>query len=469
MSRHVLIVGGGITGLALAHRLSMLARNGGASARTITLVEARAAVGGNIRTERRDGFVIEGGPDSFVAAKPEATALCRELGLGDRLIGTTKENRQAFVAKKGRLHPLPEGVVLTIPTRVLPLVKTPLLSWRGKLRMALDLAVPRGAVDDESLGAFIRRRLGDEALTELAEPLLGGIYAGDVDRLSVRSTFPQLVGYEERHRSLIRGALAMRRAAAARASGKEAPSAFATLRGGMSELVTALERRLRDAGVQLRLGTRVASVAREGARFMARLEGDSGELGSIAADEVVFTSPAYASASALRSLDAELAQALDQTPYVSTGTISLAFERDAIAHPLNGVGIILSKREKRRILAATFSSSKWAERAPSGHALLRVFVGGHHQPDALSQTDEALIALAQDELGSLLQIRSAPLFARVFRYERSNPQPVVGHAARLASVRDRAPEGLHFAGAAFDGVGIPDCIRQANEVAERLA
>jgi oxygen-dependent protoporphyrinogen oxidase len=188
----------------------------------------------------------------------------------------------------------------------------------------------------------------------------------------------------------------------------------------------------------------------------------------MATDDVVFAAPAYAAAAALRSLDAELARTLDATPYVSTGTISLAFDRDAVPHPLDGVGIILSKNEKHRILATTFSSSKWAERAPDGHALLRVFIGGHHHPNALAQTDEELIVLAREELRSLLRIQKAPLFARVFRYERSNPQPIVGHAARLALVRDRAPRGLHFAGAAFDGVGIPDCIRQANETATKL-
>jgi oxygen-dependent protoporphyrinogen oxidase len=244
----------------------------------------------------------------------------------------------------------------------------------------------------------------------------------------------------------------------------------------MGELVDALAASVREMGVQLRLASRVVSIARpEGAAvagredgFVVRVVDAEGRPDALAADAVVLASPAYAAADALRSLDADLARSLDEIPYVSTGTVSLAFERSAIPHPLDAVGLILPRGEQRRILAATFSSSKWEGRAPADHALLRVFFGGHRDPAAMALGDDDLVSVARDELASLLGVRRAPMFTSVFRYERSNPQPVVGHAARLDRLRARAAPGLYFAGAAFDGVGIPDCVRQANEVAARI-
>jgi oxygen-dependent protoporphyrinogen oxidase len=469
--RKVVIAGGGVTGLTTAYRL--LARIG-AGPFDVTIVEARGDLGGNIRTERTAGFVVDGGPDSFVTAKPHATALCKELGLGDRLIGTRPESRKVYVGHQGKLHRLPEGIMLTVPTRWLPVAKSGLLTWPGKARMALDLILPRakdGA--DESIGHFVRRRLGAEALDRIAEPLLGGIYAGDVDTLSLRSTFPQLADLEAKHGSLVRGALAQLAARRPRAPGEAEPSIFYSLLGGMGELVQALAQAVTRAGARVRKGARVVSVRHAGKagrpRFLVTIESDAG--GEVLeADDVVLTTPAYAAAEAVEPVAADASVTLREIPYVSTGTIALAFARADVPHPLDAVGVILPRSAGRKILATTFISSKWSGRAPSDAALLRVFVGGHRDPTALDKSDDELVAIARSELASMLSIQQKPLFARVFRYARSNPQPTIGHAARLRRLADvsRREPGLHFAGAAFDGVGIPDCVRQANEVAERV-
>jgi oxygen-dependent protoporphyrinogen oxidase len=481
MPRRVVIVGGGITGLAVAHRLLASAGlggaeavSGGASPYEVTLLEARPQLGGNVRTERLGGFVIDGGPDAWVVTKPHASALCRELGLGDRLIETTERHRRVYVRRGGALHALPEGLVLTVPTRVIPFARTPLLSWPAKARMSLDLLIPRRpGGEDESIAHFVRRRLGREALERLAEPLLGGIYAGDVGALSVRSTFPQLVELEERHGSMIVGAIAQQRARARDRGRRGAPpSVFHSLLGGVGELIEALARRVERAGCRIRLGARVEAVSAgsggDEPRFLVRVAG-SGE--SIPADEVVIAMPAHAAADALSGLDLEIATALRLVPYESTATVLLAYRRPDVPHPLDAVGVIVPRSEGRRALALTFASSKWAGRAPEDAALLRVFLGGHHDPGVLAESDDGLVSLAREELSAVLGVRARPLLSRVFRFDRASAQPVVGHADRLRALRERAARypGLHFAGAAFEGVGIPDCIRQAAEVARAIA
>ena len=483
--RRVVIAGGGVTGLTAAYRLL----TAGGPPVTVTLLEARPTLGGNIRTERQGGFIIDGGPDAWVVAKPHASQLCRELGLGDRLIETIERNRRVYIRKRGALHPLPEGLVLTVPTRVLPFARTPLLSWSAKARMGLDLLLPRrDGGEDESIAQFIRRRLGNVALEQFAEPLLGGIYAGDVEALSMRATFPQLVEMEERHGSMIRGALAQQRARGKDRRGARGapPSAFHSLLGGVGELIDALARRVERAGGDIRTGARVEAVepgprstagagagagagaATAGApRFLVRVAGSSEPL---PADDLIVALPAYAAADALSSLDLEIAATLRLVPYESTATVLLGYRRPDIPHPMDAVGLLLPRSEGRRALAITFASSKWPGRAPADAALIRVFLGGHHDPGVLAQSDEALVAAARDELSVLLGVSARPILTRVFRFDRASAQPIVGHADRVRALRQRAARypGLRFAGAAFEGVGIPDCIRQATEVAQSI-
>jgi oxygen-dependent protoporphyrinogen oxidase len=467
--RRVVIVGGGITGLSAAYRLLKKGADKDGAPISVTLLEARPRLGGNIQTERRDGFVIDGGPDAFVAARPHATALCKELGLGERLIPTSEKSRKVYIRQGGVEHLLPEGVVLGIPTKLWPLVRTRLFSWPGKIRMGLDLVLPRRrGGPDESVGAFMRRRLGREAVERLAEPLLGGIYAGNVDALSLRQAFPQLLELEEKYGSLIRGTLAQKAKHPPPKDGKPA-SVFYSLLGGMGELVETLARSVDKLGGVIRVGAEVEAVT-EGdgdARLRVVVRGDSE---AVPADDVILCAPAYAQADALDGIDRELSRLLRQIPYVSTATVAVAFPRADVPHALDASGLILPKGEKREVLATTFVSSKWVGRAPEDVALLRVFVGGYRDPGALQQSDDELVAMARRELAALVGVRARPLLARVFRYDRGNAQPSIGHPERLAKMRSLARQhpGLHLAGAAFDGVGIPDCIRQAEEVVARI-
>jgi oxygen-dependent protoporphyrinogen oxidase len=466
--RRVVIVGGGITGLTAAYRLLRAGRDAAGAPLAVTLLEARARLGGNIQTERRDGLVLDGGPDAFVAARPDATALCKELGIGDRLVGTIEKNRKVYIRQDGVLHPLPEGLVLAVPTRVLPLAKSRLFSWPGKARMGLDLVLPRRrSPHDESVGHFIRRRLGQEALERLAEPLLGGIYAGNVDTLSLRATFPQLLELEEKHGSLIRGALAQRAAHKPR-PGAPAASVFTAPLGGMGELVDTLARTVGELGGEIRVGAEVSAITRgEGARFAVRVQGSDA---AIPADDVLVCTPAFVAADALDGLDRELTGRLRQIPYVSTATVIVGYARADVPHPLDASGVIIPKGEGRRALAATFVTSKWPGRAPADMALIRIFVGGHRDPGVVTLGDDELLALARAELEALIGVRARPLLGRIFRYVRANAQPAIGHGDRLQKMRalTAAHPGLHLAGAAFDGVGIPDCVRQATEAARNI-
>ncbi len=467
MTAHVVVVGGGVTGLTAAYRLL----SGGDGKLRVTLLESDVRLGGKIRTVREDGLVLDGGPDAFVVQKPQAAALCREIGLGDRLVETRVENRRVYVARGDALHLLPEGVVLTIPTRIVPLARSALFSWGGKLRMGLDLVrPPKRDGEDESIASFVRRRLGDEALVRLAEPLLGGIYAGDCEKLSIRATFPQLAELEGKYGSLVRGVLATR---PPHVPGAPPPSAFFSLRSGMGELVETLEALVRERGAEIHTGFAVRAVGggmAAGARLRVVAEDRAGAALALDADHVVMAAPAHAASRALEELAPRLASEIGAIPYVSTATMVLAYARRDVPHAMDAVGVVLPKDAGRRILAITFVTSKWEARAPEGTALIRVFFGGFRREPDVALDDAALERIARDELRAVLGITAAPRLTRAFHYPKSNPQPHVGHKDRLARVRVQADQvpGLHLGGAAYDGVGIPDCIRQANDMATRV-
>jgi oxygen-dependent protoporphyrinogen oxidase len=467
----VVVVGGGITGLTAAYRLLHAGRDARGAPFAVTVLEARPRLGGNILTERRDGCVIDGGPDAFLAARLQATQLCGELGLGDRLMVTIEKNRRVYVRQGGVLHPLPEGLALAVPAGVLPLARSRLFTWPGKLRMGLDLILPRRKdPSDESVGSFLRRRLGREALERLGEPLLGDIYAGNVETLSLGACFPQLHDLEQKHGSLLRGALAQRAAHGAPSPGAAPHSVYKSLAGGMGELVDALIKAIQTSGGTLRTGAEVEAVAAgvSGARLAVKVKGDAE---AIPAEDVILCAPAFAAADALDGLDRELSGRLREIPYVSTATITLGYARADIAHPLDASGLVIPRTENLRSLAVTFISSKWAGRCPSDMVLVRVLAGGHRDPESLTRTDPELVVMARAELDTLLGIRARPLLTRVFRWDRAGAQPSVGHPDRLRKLRAgaRRHPGLHLAGAAYDGVEIPECIRQANEVADRIA
>jgi oxygen-dependent protoporphyrinogen oxidase len=456
----VVIVGGGIAGLAAAWELTC-------ADVPFQLLEAGPRLGGVIWSEEVDGFTLDGGPDSLLVQKPDGIRLAEALGLGPRLVSTLPP-RLSYVLRAGRLHALPTASVLGIPTRLGPFVRTSLFTWPGKLRMGAEVFArpPAHPADDESIGAFMRRHFGDEAVEYLAEPLLAGIHAGDVDRLSIAALFPRLVHAERSHGSLLR---AFRR----QSRTPSVDGAFRSLPGGLSELVRALEAKLPAA--RLRLRTPVASIAlaasaRSGpssrAGYVVRLADGS----TVESRAVILATPAYATSAIVRELDAGLAARCGEVPYASTGTVVLAFDRAAIAHPLNGSGFVVPRREAAGILAGSWLSSKWPHRAPEGKVLLRTFVGGARDPRALERDDAALVALSLGAIRPLLGVRGEPLFTRVFRWERANAQHEVGHLARMADIEARlsAHPGLFVTGSGFRGVGIPDCVGDGRTTARRV-
>jgi oxygen-dependent protoporphyrinogen oxidase len=462
-ARRIVVVGGGITGLSAAHAALARAAELGRPVE-VTVLESSARFGGNLVTERVNGFLLDGGPDSWVASKPQASALARELGLGDALVGTNEATRRYYIAWDGRLHVVPEGLVLGVPTRLSALAGTRLFSWPGKVRMALEPFVrARGAeaASDESIAEFARRRLGREAAERLVAPLLGGISAGDASDLSVASSFPQLVAMEREYGSLVRGMRATRRAREASREalrGKE-PSAFVSLAGGVGELVNALAARVRGAGARLRPHAGVRALARSDGAWSVEIEGSE----ALEADAVLLAIPAHAAARIAGRFDESLAARLARLQSASTATVFLGYRRADVAHPLDASGFLVPRAMGRPVMAGTWVSSKWHGRAPEGHVLLRVFVGGPAADEALRGDDASLEALARRELATWMGLAAAPMFSRVFRFDRASAQMRVGHADDLREVRARlaagAP-GVRVAGGGYDGIGIPDCIRQ---------
>ncbi len=469
MNQPIIIVGGGISGLAAANRLKRDAPEA-----RVLLVEAGARLGGKVVTERVEGFVIEGGPDTFLAYKPRGVGLCRELGLGDRLHGTNPHLRRTYVLRGGRLHQLPEGLTGLIPSRFGPMARTRLISPLGKLRMGLDYFIPpRSPNGDESLARFIERRLGREVYDHLIEPLLSGIYAGDGEALSLGATFPQLRQAELEHGGLIRSMLAgKRRARSAGATTAAAPasagsrSAFLTPTTGLAEIIEALEARLREAGVEFRLGTAVLGLERTADGY--RLHLSDGE--TLTARAVILATPAFVTAELLAEADAELAATLRAIPYVSTATVSLAYPLVDIPRPLDGYGYIVPRAERQPVLACTWTSTKFPHRAPAGYGLIRAFLGRAGQDDILAKDDAALVEVVRAELRQRLGISARPLLERVFRWPEAMPQYTVGHLDRLRLIERKleALPGLRLAGNAYRGIGLPDCIASGEAAAEAV-
>jgi len=456
------IIGGGISGLAAAYALQ---KSEGPNANYL-LLEASDHLGGKIVTYAGDGFLIEGGPDSFLTQKRAALDLCRELGLGDQLIGSNHTaTPSTYVLSKGKLHPMPEGMMLMAPTMILPILRSKLISWPGKLRMGLEIFIGRNTtVADESLGSFVRRRMGSELLAKIAGPLMAGIHAGDPEALSLRSTFPMFTDMEKKHRSLVLGMMKRKKEQAAQPSTGARPSMFTTLSGGLQQLPDAVAARLNPQ--QIKLSTRVQSIVAAGNQYRLTLADGT----SLLADNVVFTTPAYVTAEIVQPLDPTLADKLRRIRYVSTSTVSLAFRRSEITCDLNGFGFIVPATEGRKINACSWSSTKFSHRAPDDFVLMRVFIGGAFAEDLAEQDDATLIDIARTELREIMGITATPILARAYRWTKSNPQYNVGHAALISEIDQRvsAHPGLYLAGAAYRGSGIPDCIQSGVDTATKI-
>ena len=470
--KRVVIVGGGISGLSAAFALLEQARSKDVPFQC-TIVEEQDYLGGKIVTNRRDGVITEGGPDSFLTTKPAALALCEKLGLSSQLINTNQENAQTFTYSKGRLRQFPQGLISMVPTKVGPLFHSGVLSWAGIVRMGADWIIPRRARTnaEETLAEFFSRRLGSEAFDRLIEPLVSGIYAGDANELSVDATFPHLVELERKHGSLIKGALAMQRVRPSHKPDAKARTLFTTLRGGLGDLITSLTERLSEAGVSLRRGTNVRTVQTLGARAdpAYRLELEGGDV--LEAEAVILATPAYVSASLLRPLDDEVSTFLDQIPYASTMTISMVFPEPEVKRLIRGYGFVVPRVENRSLIAATWSSMKWAERAPAGQCLVRCYLGGRGREHLLDLDDSELTGRACRELETIAGIQSRPLHVEVYRWPRAMPQYIRGHRERVRHIRERVARqpGLYVTGAAYDGIGIPDCIRDADQTSAKLS
>lgn len=460
-SRTVVIVGGGISGLATAFALQEQAAQAGLPLRC-TILESDPSWGGKIVTHRIGDIVTEAGPDSFLSQKQAGLDLCTKLGLADQLINTNETGKKACVLHRGRLHDLPEGLLSFVPKQLGPFLQSGLLSWVGLVRMGLEFAVPPGSPrDDESLAEFLRRRFGVQAYERLLEPLMAGIYAGDAEQMSLRATFPRFFELEQQHGSIMRGMMAAKKSASSSASSQPRRTMFVSLKNGLSELVSALTTRLMQQGVELRAGVQVDALrvrSHELGRWMYDLILQDGS--ALSAESVVLATPAYVSADLLRPLTPIAGGLLDLIPYASTATIAMAFPR-SLTSAIDGFGFIIPRREQRHLIAATWTSLKWPHRAPSDQLLVRCYVGGVGREDILQREDQALVATVREELASICGIKVDPIYTEVNRWWKAMPQYTIGHLDRLVQLDaalSRYP-GLVLTGAAYRGVGIPDCIR----------
>jgi oxygen-dependent protoporphyrinogen oxidase len=468
MTRRIVVVGGGIAGLAAAHRLTEL-QQANALDLEVLLLEGSTRLGGAIATERIGDFLVDAGPDSFITEKPWALRLCERLGLASRLVATQSAYQKIYVVHQGKLQPLPNGFFLLAPTRFWPFVKTPIFSWSGKLRMAAEILLPRGKTHaDESLGSFVRRRFGVEALERIAQPLIGGIYASDPDRLSLGATMPRFKEMEEHRRSVTLAMVSeQKRRMRSRESGSGARwSLFVTLAGGMGELVDTIASRLPRTSI--RLETPVVRLTRDENRnlWIVTAAGDK----RFEADGVVLATPAFKAREILEPVAAEAAGELKKISYASTATMSLAYRIADFPRPPDSFGFVVPAVEQRKIIACTFSSLKYPGRAPEGRVLLRGFVGGSLQPELFEVDDATMEKNVRAELWSLLGVKAQPLFSRIWRYPNSMPQYHVGHQERIENIEAAvgALSGLALAGSAYHGVGISDCVRTGEEAAETL-
>ncbi len=447
----VIIIGGGITGLAAAWELQQRGL-------PYLLLEGSDRPGGKILTERAGGFIIEGAADSFLAVKPWAWQLCREIGLGDRLIGTNDHFRKTYVLKDGKLHLMPRGMRLLVPVDPDGLLESTLFSEEGKQRLLAEASIPAGSTgSDESLASFVRRRFGPEALEALGEPLMAGIHTADPEILSMAASYPDYLEKEREYGSVT--------TATRQAASKPAPllpgqptTAFVSLKNGVYELIETLQARLGD---NIRLNSPVDSIDEEKIVHLA-----SGE--KIAAQAVILTAPTAQAARLVAGVSPALSARLASMQTLSSATVSFGYREEDLPGPLDGFGFVVAANEPTHLLASTWSSTKLPGRAPAGHALLRVFFGGHRHEADVDLPDDALMALAKAELRRVMNIEAAPVISRIFRWRQANPQYAVGYPEHLRQLREQSPAWLRLAGSPYEGVGIPACVKQGREAAKSL-
>jgi oxygen-dependent protoporphyrinogen oxidase len=462
--KRLVIVGSGIAGLAAAYFVLEKAKKIGESIH-LHLLDEKDRVGGCILTEKVNGFVIEGGPDCFLYEKPWALALCEKLGLGDRILNTN-ENRRIFILSNGKLHELPEGFMLMVPTSFTPFIKSSLISWSGKIRMAMDLFIPKKKSDEEeSLADFVRRRLGEEALEKIAEPLVAGIHAGTPETMGLGSTFPRFIQMEKEYGSLIRGMLARRKMALQwQKRGGPKRTMFLSLKDGLGEWIDSLREKIGKE--RLSLKKKVVGLRRteEGDYDIQLSDGTSLET-----DSIILATPSFITAKIVEEMDSKLSEILLTIPYVSSATVSLAYHRSQIHHPMDAFGFIIPRSEKRKIMASTWTSVKFNYRAPEDYVLLRVFAGGVNNEQLVDLDDDEMLRMIQEELKDIMDVEGDPILTRIYRWEKSMPQYLVGHLEKVARIEERTnlQPGLFLTGCAYKGIGISDSVHDAEIVAEK--
>lgn len=458
-SRRIAVIGGGISGLAATHRLVELE-----SSANVTLFEASGRLGGVLETIRRDGYLIERSADMFTTKDPWALDLCRRVGLEDQLLSTNEAFRRAFVVHRGKLVPIPEGFTLMSPAKMLPVLKTPLLSWSGKARLAWERFVPtRRDESDESLHDFAVRRLGREVYDRLVQPLIGGIYTADPTKLSMQAAMPEFVAMEKEFGTLRHGV--REKATKTKREGTGARyGMFLGLRDGMSSLVDAIARRLPEGCVQL--NSAIQSIHRSENHWQLTLDGSS-EAREF--DALIIAAPAPHAAALLQEVDSRLSDELTSIQYASAAVPMLGYRRDQIAHPLDGFGFVVPFVEQRQILSGSFTSIKFPGRAPDGSALFRVFIGGACQEELVELSDDKLYEIAERELAELLGVRGEPQVRELVRWNHAMPQYHLGHLDRVAKIEQIASDMPAFAlaGNAYRGVGIPFCVHSGELAAEK--
>ncbi len=464
----VAVIGGGIAGLTCAHRLLELESTHGRPVE-ILIFEAGPKLGGVIETEMREGFILEKGPDSFISEKPACLELCKRLGLESEIINTNFENRRSFVVRHQKLLPMPEGFYLIAPTRLKTFLETPIFSLSGKMRMLLETLVPKNKNgNDESVGQFIRRRFGKEALERVGQAMLAGIYTGSPEVLSLAATMPRFKEWEQKYGSVTKGLLAeakKEKEVLGQASGPRY-SLFLSFRNGMETLTQALTARIPEQSVKP--NSPVKEVFQEAPDKKWKIVMASGQIR--VADAVCLALPAAQSALLLKNGAKLLSDKLGGISYESVATLNLAYRREAVGHALEGFGFVVPRIEKSSLIACGFSSQKFIRRAPQGYVLLRVFVGGAFGRSFFEREDKDLLESALEDLNKFLNIKEAPVFSVLRRYPNSMAQYGVGHLNLVSEIKKQTEKhkGLFLAGAAFRGVGIPDCIADAELQAEQI-
>lgn len=466
-SRHVAIIGGGISGLAAAFRLQELAPGV-----EVTLLESRDRLGGTLNTVETDGYLIEESADNYLTDPPTVLNLAERLGMRDEMINTEPSQRRAFVVFRGKLQPVPAGFTLMAPGKLWPILTTPLLSWRGKLRLAMERLVPQRGKDEpeESLAQFATRRLGREVFERIVQPLVAGIYSADSEKLSVAATLPRFIKMEQEHGSLTRAAFA--KAKARKSSGSESGARygmFVTPRNGASSFVSALAAKLPQESI--RLNTPVQAIERSGQSWQLTLSGPGGTPTTESFDAIVMAAPAPAAARLLEPVEPGTSRRLAKIPHASAAILCLGYRREQFSRPLEGFGFVVPTAENRPIMAASFSSNKFPGRAPDDQVLIRVFFGGALDANRVEASDEELKQIAQQQLGELIGVSGEPVTMKCVRWREAMPQYHIGHQQLVAEIEQRLADidGLELANNALHGVGVPQCIAEGERAAESIA